>query len=227
VRLKGDFIDLRVIDTGLGIPAAMKAKIFEEFIQLQSPAAREKNVGMGLGLSIAKRLSTILGSNIRLYSHEGTGSVFALRLPMRIKLNAKVVTGDVKVEEVEYDRISGSLIVVIDDDPKICEASKLMLELHGAEVVVAESGAKAINLLAFGTRIPSLILSDYRLIGENGLACIENIRNEFNEAIPALVITGDTAPDELNLLKNSGVEVLYKPIHAEVLLAAISRNIAK
>jgi CheY-like chemotaxis protein len=205
----------------------MKAKIFEEFIQIKSPAAREKNVGMGLGLSIAKRLSSIMGSRIRLFSHEGRGSVFALRLPMRKKLNPKATVTDAAVMEVEYDRITGSLIVVIDDDPKICEASKLMLELRGAEVVVAESGATAISALAFGTKLPNLILSDYRLIGENGLDCIESIRNEFNESIPAIVITGDTAPDELNLLKNAGVEVLYKPVQADVLLMAISRNIAK
>ena len=227
IRTKNNLVDIRVIDTGLGVPKAMKEKIFEEFIQLQSPSAREKNIGMGLGLSIARRLGSILGSSIRLYSHMGQGSVFALRLPAKIKHDAKSLQADKPEQHFEFDRIAGALIIVVDDDPKICEATKSMLELQGAEVVIADSGAAAIKALAYGTRIPNLILSDYRLIGETGLDCIENIRNEFNETISAVVITGDTAPEELTLLKNSGIEVVYKPIMAEALLRAISRNIQK
>jgi CheY-like chemotaxis protein len=224
-RIQGDSIDIRVVDTGLGIPLAMRTKIFDEFIQIRSPLAKDRNVGMGLGLSIARRLSGILGSHIRLHTHQNLGSVFAFKLPAKRSLINVRVHSTGEVPDATLESINGSLIVVIDDDPKICEASKVMLELHGADVIVAESSDSAIQQMVFSSRMPDLILSDYRLGSETGLECVDRIRNEFNEDIPALIITGDTAPDELKLLKSGGMTVLYKPVQAELLLKTISKNI--
>jgi signal transduction histidine kinase len=226
-RAKGNFIDIRIVDTGLGIPQGMRQKIFDEFVQLRNPAAKDKNVGMGLGLSIAKRLSTVLGSKIRLHSHERLGSVFAFALPARRVLNSRQEHIDSIPFDSRLGSIDNSLILVIDDDPRICEATKLMLELRGAEVIVAESSDAAIQKMIFNSRIPDLILSDYRLIDETGLQCIEEIRSEFNEEIPAVIITGDTAPDELRLLKEAGMEILFKPVPPEALLIAIARNVLR
>lgn len=224
-RIQGDSVDIRVVDTGIGIPMAMRTKIFDEFIQIRSPLSKDRNVGMGLGLSIARRLSGILGTRIRLHTHEGLGSVFAFRLTAKRALAGPVVKLSNGEVDASLDSIDGSLIVVIDDDLKICEASRVMLELHGAEVIVAESSDSAIQQMIFSPRMPDLILSDYRLGTENGLECVDRIRNEFNEDIPALIITGDTAPEELKLLKSAGMTVFYKPVQAEVLLKTIAENI--
>jgi CheY-like chemotaxis protein len=182
---------------------------------------------MGLGLSIAKRLSTVLGSKIRLHSHERLGSVFAFALPARRVMSSRQEHIENSAFDSRLESIDNALIVVIDDDQRICEATKLMLELQGAEVIVAESGDAAIQKMIFNSRMPDLILTDYRLINETGLECIEEIRNEFNENIPAIIITGDTAPEELRLLKEAGLEILYKPVPAEALLLSIARNIGK
>lgn len=226
-RIQGDTVDIRVVDTGLGIPMAMRAKIFDEFIQIRSPLSKDRNVGMGLGLSIARRLSGILGSRIRLHTHEHLGSVFAFKLvARRILSSTQAGYSNINVD-ASLESIDGALVVVIDDDPKICEASKTMLELHGAEVIVAESSDSAIQQMIFSSRMPNLILSDYRLGAETGLECVDRIRNEYNEDIPALIITGDTAPEELTLLKGAGMTVLYKPVQAEALLKKIADNIRK
>jgi CheY-like chemotaxis protein len=224
-RIQGDAVDIRVVDTGLGIPLAMRTKIFDEFIQIRSPLAKEKNVGMGLGLSIAKRLSGILGTRIRLHSHEHLGSVFAFKLPIKKVLVSAKLSSMNSGADIALEFINGALIVVIDDDPKICEACKTMLEVHGAEVIVAESSDSAIQQMIFSPRMPDLILSDYRLGTETGLQCVDRIRSEFNEDIPALMITGDTAPEELRLLQEGGMTVLYKPVQAEALLKAIVSNL--
>jgi DNA-binding NtrC family response regulator len=100
-----------------------------------------------------------------------------------------------------------------------------MFELYGAEVLVADSSISVIQQMMFSSRIPNFILSDYRLIEENGINCINKIRSEFNEEIPAIIITGDTAPDDLNVLKKSGIEVLYKPISADSLLMTIANRL--
>ena len=225
VRSKGNSVDIRVIDTGIGIAPDMRAKIFDEFIQVRNPLSKDKNVGMGLGLSIAKRLTGILGTQIRLHSHPGFGSVFAFKLQAKRAFGASSGSPGQVQRNLNLEPIEGSLLVVIDDDPKICEASKTMLELHGADVIVAESGDSAIQSMIFSSRLPNLILSDYRLVGETGLECVQKIREEFNHDIPAVIVTGDTAPEELNLLKQAGMEILYKPVAAEALLASIARNI--
>jgi CheY-like chemotaxis protein len=178
-------------------------------------------------LSIAKRLSSLLGTKILLNTHEGIGSIFSFKLSLRMQKLSRSLQSQAKPGEVDVQGISGLLLVVVDDDPKICEATKSMLEVHGAEVIAAESSGSAIQSMIFSSRMPDLILSDYRLVDENGLECVQRIRDEFNHEIPAVIITGDTAPDELNVLKSSGMEVLYKPVSADRLLAAIAGNICK
>jgi len=224
-RLADESINIRVVDTGLGVPPSMRSRIFDEFVQIRSPLAREKNVGMGLGLSIAKRLSRLLGSRIHLSTHGGLGSTFSFTLPM--KKSAVVNPAQLRSVErhVGLERLDQTLLVVIDDDPMICEATKMMLELYGAEVITAESGDAAIQALIFSPRSPDLILSDYRLIDETGLDSIEKIRSEFNEDIPAIIITGDTAPAELKLLRDAGLEILYKPVPADALLLSVIRHL--
>jgi signal transduction histidine kinase len=224
-RLAGDSLDIRVVDTGLGVPVAMRARIFDEFVQIRSALAREKNVGMGLGLSIAKRLSGLLGSTIRLSTHSGLGSTFSFRLPMKKATGASQPQRRSIDEHPGVERLDRRLLVVIDDDSKICEATKMMFELYGAQVITAESGDAAIQALIFSPRMPDLILSDYRLLDETGLQCVEKIRSEFNEDIPAIIITGDTAPAELTLLRDAGLEILYKPVPAEALLLSVIRHL--
>jgi hypothetical protein len=222
-RFAGDSIDIRVVDTGLGVPVLMRSRIFDEFVQIRSPLAREKNVGMGLGLSIAKRLSGLLGSTIRLSTHASLGSTFSFKLPVKRSVRVNPVPRSSLNEHAGVERLNHTLVVVVDDDPKICDATKMMLELYGAQVIIAESGDAAVQALIFSPRMPDLILSDYRLIDETGLECIEKIRSEFNEDIPAIIITGDTAPEELKLLQNAGLETLYKPVPADTLLLSVIR----
>jgi CheY-like chemotaxis protein len=168
-----------------------------------------------------------LETKIRLHSHERLGSVFAFALPVRRALTVTQDRTELRAVDSRFESIDETLIIVIDDDSTICEATKVMFELHGAEVIVAESSDAVIQQMIFNPRMPDLILSDYRLVEETGLECIEKIRNEFNEDIPAVMITGDTAPDELKLLKEAGMEILYKPVSAESLLMSIASNIRR
>ncbi len=224
-RLTHESVDIRIVDTGLGVALTMRSRIFDEFVQIRSPLAREKNVGMGLGLSIAKRLSGLLGSTIRLSTHAGLGSTFSFKLPMKKSAVTRPVQRRSVDDHVALESLDQTLIVVIDDDPTICEATKMMLELYGAQVITGESGDAAIQALIFSPKSPDLILSDYRLIGETGLECVEKIRSEFNEDMPAIIVTGDTAPDELKLLQDAGLEILYKPVSADTLLLSVVRHL--
>jgi CheY-like chemotaxis protein len=122
--------------------------------------------------------------------------------------------------------LAGSFITVIDDDQDIRRSTQLMLEQLGADVFCASSLASAVGPLGRMGRMPSLILCDYRLEEENGLEVIQALRHEFNEDIPAILITGDTSPDHVTEFRSAGVHVLHKPIPGNVLLAAIHKELA-
>jgi CheY-like chemotaxis protein len=85
-------------------------------------------------------------------------------------------------------------------------------------VVAATSGPKALRQLASCTRPPDVLICDYRLRdGETGITATAAIRNEFNTDIPALLITGDTNPEEIRAIAASGLAVLHKPLREEEL----------
>ena len=96
----------------------------------------------------------------------------------------------------------------------------------GYDVLACDGGDEAILRLSACLARPSLILCDYRLSeGESGLVVIKRIRAEYNESIPAILITGDTAPDRLTEAKASGLLLMHKPVPNGKLRAAIGNLI--
>jgi CheY-like chemotaxis protein len=113
---------------------------------------------------------------------------------------------------------------VIDDEEMILNATRSLLEQWDCTVVTAVSGRKAMEQLSTSPRAPDAIVCDYRLGGgENGLAVIDSLRSEFNEDIPALLVTGDTGPDRLREIEASGLSVLHKPVADQALRDALGR----
>jgi two-component system, sensor histidine kinase len=124
--------------------------------------------------------------------------------------------------------LAHGFIVVIDDELAIRNAMSALLAGWGHETVVVGSGDEAVRQLSIREQRPDLIICDYRLRdGENGIAVIERLRSEYNEAIPAMLITGDTAPDRLAEAKASSLLLLHKPVSNGKLRAAIVHLIAK
>jgi two-component system, sensor histidine kinase len=112
--------------------------------------------------------------------------------------------------------------VVVDDERAIRQATASLLTGWGFHVVAAASGDEAVARLSAASAPPDLIICDYRLRGEeNGLGAIERLRSEFNQSIPAMLITGDTAPDRLAEAQASGLLLLHKPVSNSKLRAAI------
>jgi CheY-like chemotaxis protein len=101
-----------------------------------------------------------------------------------------------------------------------------MLALLGrwrCEVIAAESCSQMLEKLVSIQRLPDLIVSDYRLKGEeNGIEVIARLREEFNAQVPALLITGDTGMEQLREAEESGLHVLHKPLNPSRLRALIA-----
>ena len=117
-------------------------------------------------------------------------------------------------------------LLIVDDDNLVRDALALIMETYGYDVSVAASTQEAIDEVAGGVR-PDAILADYRLRGEDtGLRAVQAVRALLGEAVPALILTGDTAPERLREIHGSGLTVLHKPVLGAALVAGISSVLA-
>lgn len=211
---RGASLRIQICDTGSGIPAAYRERVFEEFFQLANPE-RDRSQGLGLGLAIVRRLSRLLDHPLRLESEEGRGTMFEIILPWGAP--ARMVPPPV----LPAPQLSSGLILVIDDEAAVCEAMRSLLESWGHQVITAGSGGQMLQRMAEIACLPTLIISDYRLGKENGIDVIRRLQSEFNDEIPAMLVTGDTAPDRLVEARGSGFPLLHKPLSAQRLREAI------
>ncbi|MDH5750138.1 MAG: ATP-binding protein, partial [Rhodospirillales bacterium] len=216
-RLRGDFVDIQVFDTGIGIKPELQAKIFDEFYQIGNPE-RDRTQGLGLGLSIVRRISGLLGLDVGVRSEPGRGSVFFVSVPI-----AESNSIDVPRRRADNLRaLRGITIVVIDDDPVQRIALKGLLEKWGSRIVLAASGEDAVQALQESGTRPDIILSDFRLqAGRTGAEAILLVRSAVEEETPGIILTGDTEPARLIEATNSEFLLLHKPIDTEQLGEAL------
>ena len=121
----------------------------------------------------------------------------------------------------------GGFVVVIDDEAAIRDGLEILLGSWGCHVLTAASGAEAVRQLGQAERFPDLILSDYRLRdGETGTDAIRRIIDSLGRPVPAVLITGDTAPDRLREAQASGYRLLHKPVAPEKLRAILIEALA-
>ncbi|WP_158817796.1 hybrid sensor histidine kinase/response regulator [Methylocapsa sp. S129] len=221
-RRSGGRIRIQILDTGRGIPLAQQERVFEEYFQLGNPE-RDRTKGLGLGLAIVRRLTRLLDCELTLRSELGRGSSFSVDAPL--------ASGGVDYAEPPEENFATmpapGLVLVIDDEAAIRDAMSSLLKGWGYEVVTAGSGDDMLAELAHSMHRPTLIICDYRLrAGEIGIEVIERLRSEYNDAIPAMLITGDTARDRLAEAQASGLLLLHKPVSNSKLRAAIANLIA-
>ena len=219
-RIRGDRILLQVWDTGVGIPEKSKDEIFIEFQQLHNNH-RDREQGLGLGLALVRRLCDLLGHSLSLSSQVGRGSVFAVAIT---RGDPGLLSSNKTVASPHSWDLNGRRILVIDDESEILQAMQTLLLKWGCDVVVAESLTEAIDKIEF---IPELVLSDLRLRGdETGIQAIDGVREKFGDSIPGVLITGDTDPERIKLVKQSEYELLQKPVRPAQLRAVIHHNLS-
>jgi signal transduction histidine kinase len=221
---EGEAVRIEVTDTGIGIRAEDRQRIFEEFFQLGNPA-RTSVKGMGLGLSIVQRLCALLGYELALDSTYGSGSTFAFTVPRGTA--PAPVRGPASPPPRHAD-LSGRLVVAIDDEAAIVEGMRVLLSGWGAEVIVSLTGDDVIESVHAAGRMPDLFIADYRLGGgATGTEVIEHLRRELDPEIPAILVSGSTAPDLVAAARASRCDLLLKPVQPEKLRELIDAALGK
>ena len=209
-RRRGEMLRIEVWDSGPGIPEDQKQNIFGEFFQLTAPD-RNRYGGLGLGLAIVDRLRLLLNHQIDLASTVGRGSRFAILVPMADECVTS--TEPVDSPHPAAFAVEGKVILVIGDAPIVREGTGGLLGKWGYSVLTAGSDEAALIRLAERQQRPDLIISDYHLAsGKTGIRAIEQINAAFGSSIPAILISGDTAPEPLRDAKDRGYILLHKPV---------------
>ncbi|NND90666.1 MAG: hybrid sensor histidine kinase/response regulator [Granulosicoccus sp.] len=226
--LEGSHVRIDISDTGPGIPADEQEAIFKEYYQLQNPE-RDRSKGLGLGLSIVKRLSNLLDIELSIVSDEGRGTTFQATLPLAQPNRDEPGALRSKVpRNTDRADLAGLSILVIDDEYDVRDGMKTLLVQHGCDVFIADSSARACEHIIAESWVPDLIIADYRLRDDQtGDMAIEQVREEVNMDVPAMIITGDTSPARLLDATASGFTLLHKPVIADELLNTITRLIGE
>lgn len=219
VRRRGNFVDLQVLDTGIGIAPQKLKLVFREFTRLNE-GMREAE-GLGLGLSIVDRIARVLSLPLSLASTPGKGTVFSLRIP---------VSGEAPpAEEVKNRRgpqraseLDGLGVLCIDNDVNILCGMETLLSGWGCNVTTLRSGAELKSFCATGTAAPAVIIADYHLIHENGLDMIGFARESFKTEIPAILLTADRSKEVRQRAEDENVTVLHKPLRPAALRSMLS-----
>lgn len=219
---EGDRVSIEIGDTGPGIAIESQEAIFEEYVRLEQ-ADDSKVAGLGLGLSIVRRLVKLLGLEIELDSAPGKGTRW--RLEVAVSEAVAPAPATTSRQKPVFGRPPNCLIV--DDNAEVLDSMSEMLTAWGCRTLSAQSGKEALDAIRVRSRGPDVLFVDRRLArGEDGVAVIAQLREALGTLTPAVLMTGDIA--ELDTIVSSlAIEVMLKPVvpgDLEQMLRSIGTN---
>jgi PAS domain S-box-containing protein len=226
-------IEISVTDTGIGFKPEFLAHVFERFRQADGSTTR-RHGGLGLGLSIVKHLVELHGGTVRAASPgEGKGATFTIHLPLalvhrkpeaRERLHPKAPR-TAAARDFKLPDLSGIRVLVVDDEVDGRDLVRFVLEDCGAEVVTAESGKHALDLLA--QRKPDVIVSDIGMPEMDGYEFIKLAQQRTGRRIPAIALTAFArSEDRTRALQAGFIMHVAKPVEADEFLASVASIVA-
>lgn len=208
-RKKGRCISIEVWDTGEGIEPEKMSEIFREFSRLKrSTSASDK--GLGLGLAIVDKIARVLNHTIRVQSVPGKGSVFAVEVPLA---DPEQFGSTERAQPAsQMNPLENRPVLVLDNDPAICEGMELLLDGWGVDVMTALGRDDACQLIDDGFR-PDLMLVDYHLDNDEiGVDVAQELNRRMGEDIPVIVITANYSKALNAEIQAINYQLLNKPV---------------
>jgi PAS domain S-box-containing protein len=204
---RGAEVHVCVRDTGIGISAADRDKIFDRFFRADSPEV-QGTPGTGLGLPIVKSLVQMHGGEIWVESTPGEGSRFTFTLPTD------------QASEPSTPRKGPSTFLVVEDDLDIAELIQFHLSGDGRQILIAQRGDEALALAR--EQQPDLITLDVMLPDVSGFEVLDSLKSDpRTQDIPVIIVS--VVPDRREGLRLGAVDYITKPIDENRLLTAVKK----
>jgi len=223
--ISNDGVEIRVSDTGIGIPPEFLPYIFERFRQVDSSITRSHG-GLGLGLAIVRHLVELHGGTVSAESAGlGKGATFIVQLPLLPETKILVDEGEGELpafESAPVQALQNLRLLVVDDDPDSRDLLDAILEQEGAEVILAASVREALAVLNKSS--PDVLISDIGMPTEDGYALIRQIRNGgVLPAIPAIALTAFAHDSDKQKAISAGFQWhLSKPVDPNELIMVVA-----
>jgi PAS domain S-box-containing protein len=216
-RLRGDSVLMQVWDTGIGIPEADIAHIFDEFYQVGNPQ-RSREAGLGLGLSICQRALSVLGCELICRSRLGHGSVFQFSLQLSsIQTEADPLPVDDDTDEIPFKSKSA---ILVEDDLIVAQAMASLLELMGMKIRCFHNAEDTMS--EADIEHTDYYIVDYMLGGgQNGIQLLNQLRQKRGKSINAVLVTGDTSTNLIRQAEHFDWPVLHKPVSISKLISKL------
>ena len=209
----GNAVEIRIKDTGCGIPADSLKHVFDEFFQLRNPE-RDREKGTGLGLAICRRLASCLGASIAVESVVGQGSVFILTVPDRPAAGVFAPAEEAAEHPVNEDghALDGRRILLVEDNDVARAAVTRLLAAEGALVSPAPTGREALRLLE--EQEHDIVLLDLNLPDMDGSEILQRLQIARPPSLErVLVVTGDVRHERVEQVMLLGADrLIAKPL---------------
>jgi signal transduction histidine kinase/ActR/RegA family two-component response regulator len=223
-RPRNGHVRIEVWDTGIGIAPDHQGIIFQEFFQVVD-VARGDSRGLGLGLSIVKRLADLLGCSVEVCSIPGKGSVFSVVVPIGDE-KALAAGAESGIPELGADLL-GRSVLVIDDDAMVLDAMHRLLGDWGCAVTTARTCNEAETHARLRVQPLDIIVCDYDLqLEESGIDVLARLMSAASDPVAGILMTGDTHADVLQRAKAAGYPILHKPVRPAKLRSLLSQLVA-
>ncbi len=226
MRRDGKFRRVAVYDTGIGMGEREQRQVFDEFKRLDDGARTAG--GLGLGLSIVERIATVLGLDVGLASHRGTGSCFSVTVPTVAQAPTELDTSSSSGTKPQTSRahqsdLVGLVVCCIDNEPSILEGMQGLLGRWNVTTVVGANGSEIAKNLQAQDLAPDMVLADYHLDEGTGIEAIKELRWKFGAELPAALVTADRSEEMQERAKAADVAVLNKPVKPAALRALVAQ----
>ncbi|MDR0869911.1 MAG: response regulator [Planctomycetaceae bacterium] len=220
-------LDFSIADTGIGLNPQQADKMFALFNQADNSATR-KYGGIGIGLTIAREITRMMGGTISAANNEGGGACFTLSVPFQVPEGGQEITDSETAAGTSDVDLTGLRVLLAEDNKVNVLIAMQLLKRAGADVVVAGDGAEALRILKEIPQPFDAVLMDLQMPVMDGYEATKVIKSlpEYKD-IPVIALTAHSFAEERERCRNLGMEEhLSKPIDIPLFYATL-RNIAE
>ena len=219
--------EVKVKDTGAGIPPEFLPHVFERFRQWDASTSRSQG-GLGLGLAIVQQLVDLHGGTVTASSDgPGKGATFTLRLPIWSRsVRSRALSAAVPMRSASRHTLDGTHVMIVDDSVELLESLKRELEDHGAAVADCRRGDTALELLRKMHDELDAIVVDIGMPGMDGYALMQTIRQKLAispDQLPAIALTAFGREEDRRGALAAGYQThIAKPYRITDIVSAIA-----